>query len=117
MSKLPVGFEDLEELAETWALPTERARNALKIKSEMAELDRVYEILLGRVDAMLEYLNSKNLEDLSDSDQRLLYLTFSLAEIAPSVELFRSPTVPDGFDSARFPPVHVPNQTPRFSPA
>ena len=38
--------------------------------------------------------------------QRLLHLTFSLAEVSTAVELFKQPSVVDGYDARRFVPVH-----------
>ncbi|MBV1901164.1 MAG: hypothetical protein KUG56_05770 [Kordiimonadaceae bacterium] len=117
MSSLPKGFEDLEPLVEKWGVPTEKERNWARVDSKIEELDDVYNTVFPRIDAMLEYLNERELDNYSEDEKRLLFLSFSLAEIAPSVELFRSPTVPDGFDSKRFLRVHIPHQTPEISPA
>ncbi|MGH8007048.1 MAG: aromatic ring-hydroxylating oxygenase subunit alpha [Candidatus Binatia bacterium] len=46
-------------------------------------------------------------EALPGDAQRLLYLTLSLAEIAPAVELFEQPSVPDEYEVARFVLLHT----------
>ena len=117
MSKLPTEFSDLEPFVEKWALPSERERNHVRIDCALEELDQFYNSVFPRIDAMLEYLNKRELYNLSESETVLMYLALSLAEVAPAVELFRSPTVPDGFNSRLFLRVDVPHQTPDISPA
>jgi hypothetical protein len=99
--QLPESFGDLEQLADRWALPTENERHARRLASTMAELRSFYDAVLPRIDAILAYLNDFPLDNLPDEAQALLHLSLSLAEVAPAVELFGQPEVPDGYDSRR----------------
>jgi hypothetical protein len=101
---LPDQFCDLEPLATTWALRTEAERHAKRLASTIAELRALYDALFPRIDDMLAYLSEFSLENLTLEGDRLLLLTFALAEIAPAVELYGQTEVPDGFDSRRFIP-------------
>jgi hypothetical protein len=104
---LPVHFADLESLAEKWSLATQRQREARRRASTPVELRTFYETLLPRMDAVLDYLNQYALDTLPDDAKRLLYLTFSLAEVAPYVECYDSePRVPNSFEDIRFIAVH-----------
>jgi hypothetical protein len=72
----------------------------------MAEIQAFYDTILPRMDAIINYLGQFPLNALPADAQRLLHLTFSLAEIAPAVELFKQPNVADGYDATRFVPTH-----------
>jgi Protein of unknown function (DUF4065) len=75
--------------------------NAQRLASTMAELRSFYDAILPRIDAILAYLNDFRLDRLPAEAQALLHLSLSLAEVAPAVELFGQPEVPDGYDSRR----------------
>lgn len=117
MPNLPSGFEDLEPLVAKWSKPTERKRNLARIESTIEELDDFYQKVFPRIEEVLGFLNQRDLHDFNAQEKNLMFLALSLAEVAPSIELFRSPEVPDGFDSKRFVRVHVAHQTPDISPA
>ena len=106
MSKiqLPDQFRDLEALASTWSLSTEAERHAKRLTSSIAELRAVYDALMPRIHDVLAYLSEFQLENLTPEGRNLFYLTCSLAEIGPAVELFGQPEVPAGYDSRRFIP-------------
>jgi pyruvate/2-oxoglutarate dehydrogenase complex dihydrolipoamide acyltransferase (E2) component len=103
---LPELFQDLEPFVSAWALATERERSGKRLSSSMEEIQAFYHALLPRMDSIIAYLNQFPLENMPADAQRLLYLSFSLAEVAPAVELFKQPSVVDGYDAARFVPVH-----------
>jgi hypothetical protein len=103
--RLPDRFRDLEPIAAVWALPTEADRHAQRLASTIADLCAFYDQLFPRIEDMLAYLSEFAVDTLTPEGQHLLYLAFSLAEIAPAVELYGQVTVPDGFDSRRFLPV------------
>ena len=109
---LPEQFADLEGLVGEWSLATERKRNKKRLSSSMAEIQSVYEALLPRMNEIMGYLNQYPLDGMPDDARHLFYLTLSLAEITPAVELYKSPSVIDGFPPDRFVPVAVPNMTP-----
>jgi hypothetical protein len=101
-SLLPEQFMDLSPLAKDWALATETERNRKRLSSGMEEMETFRDAVLPRMDAMMEYLNQFPLRQLPEDAKRLLFLAFSLAEVAPALELYGQPAGPDAFDSARF---------------
>jgi hypothetical protein len=100
MSQLPQQFSDLEPLV-GWSLSTERARNAKRRSSSMEQLRVFYDSILPRTEAILEHLDKFSLDQLPEKERRLLYLALSLAEVANAIELFKNPSVIDGFDPER----------------
>ena len=48
---LPEAYRDLAWLAD-WALPTERGRHSKRIGTPLPEIQRVYDALLPRIEAM-----------------------------------------------------------------
>lgn len=109
---LPEQFKDLEPFVSAWALARAEERHSKRLSSRMAEIEAFYQAMLPRMDAIIEYLNQFPADALPEEAKRLFYLTLSLAEVAPAVELFRQPGVVDGFDPSRFLPVEIPNMTP-----
>jgi hypothetical protein len=106
-SLLPPPFTDLEPLAEKWSLATQNQREARRRTSTPTEIRALYDSLLPRMDAILDYLNQSSLESMTAEARRLLYLTFSLAEVAPYVECYGSnPWIPDSFEDTRMAAVH-----------
>lgn len=101
---LPPKFARLQALADVWSLPTERERHLRRLTTPIEELDSVYATLLAEIETILTYLNTKDVDALSAEDNNLMLLSFSLAEIAPAVQIFRMPGNPDGFDTARIIP-------------
>ena len=100
---LPEPFADLERFV-GWALATETERSRKRQSSAMAEIQALYDAMLPRMEAILEYLDPFPLDAMPVEAQRLLHLTLSLAEVAPAVELFKQPSVVDGYDIARLIP-------------
>ncbi len=103
---LPEAFRDLEPYVASWALATERERSAKRQTSTMAELRAFYDAVLPRMEEILAYMARFPLDNIPDDVRRLFFLTLSLAEVAPAVELFGQPSVVDGCDIARFVPTH-----------
>ncbi|MGH7803433.1 MAG: hypothetical protein ACREQJ_03740 [Candidatus Binatia bacterium] len=68
----------------------------------MQQIGEFYRAVQSRIDAVLEYLNRFDLEQMSDDEKRLLYLVLSFAEVATAVEWYDQPTVIDGFDRRRY---------------
>lgn len=98
---LPAGFEDLAEFAD-WALPTERQRHAKRVNTPLPQIERVYHALLPRIEEAIAHLDQFPLDALPQPERNLQLLTMVFVEVSPSVELLRSPTVPDGFPPERF---------------
>ncbi len=101
---LPAPFADLEGFVGAWALATEAERSRKRKASTMAEIQAFYDAILPRMEAILSYLNQFPLEEMPEEGKRLLYLSLSLAEVASAVELFKQPTVPEGYDVTRLTP-------------
>lgn len=99
---LPEKFSELEFLVDTWCLRTERARNNRRVSSKMAELRTLYEAMLPRMEEILNFLSRFELGGLPEDVERLFLLTLSMAEVAPAVEFYGSPRVPDTFGAERF---------------
>jgi hypothetical protein len=87
-----------------WSLPTESERGAKRRASSMQELEAFYAGMMARMSEVLPHLEQSSARDIPVETERLLYLTLSLAEVAPAVELFAEPTVSYGYDVARFVP-------------
>jgi hypothetical protein len=111
-SKLPDRFKELEPFVEAWALPTSTERHRKRLSSTMQEIQSFYDAILPSMDEIIDYLNQHPLNAMPEDARHLYYLTLSLAEIAPAVELFKQPAVVDGFDPTRFIAVRVPHMTP-----
>lgn len=103
--QLPEPFQDLTPYL-AWSLPTERERSAKRQASAMAEINTFYQAVLPRMEEVLPYLAQYPLENIPEEVQRLFYLALALAEVAPAVENFGQPSVVEGYDIARFIPVH-----------
>ena len=107
-TRLPKPFADLEVFVADWSLATQREREQQRSASSAGELTTLYQVLLPRLDAMLEYLNQYELATLPADARRLFYLSLSFAEIAPFVECYKGePRVPNSFDESRFIAVHA----------
>ncbi|MBI3249935.1 MAG: hypothetical protein HYZ50_25855 [Deltaproteobacteria bacterium] len=98
---LPDAFRDLEQWR-AWSLATEQERSDQRQASTMKEIQAFYDALLVRAEAILSYVEQFPLDVMPEDAQRLFYLTLSLAEVAPAVELFGQPSVIDGYDIKRF---------------
>jgi hypothetical protein len=100
---LPEAFRDLEKWL-AWSLATEPERSDKRQASTMTEIKSFYDAMLARMEEILPYLEQFSLDKMPADAQRLFYLTLSLAEVSPAVEMFGQPTVVDGYDIARFAP-------------
>jgi hypothetical protein len=91
---LPAEFVDLEPFA-GWAVPTEKARYALRMGSTMDELQAFYDAAFPRLEAALTYLDAYPLDALPEDAKRLLWLCCALVTVSFPVEVWRQPRVPD----------------------
>mgnify|MGYP001311344633 CR=1 FL=1 len=100
---LPSEFSDLSDLTNDWALDGMAALNKARLQHSMKEIDFFYQRMLERMDAIMAYLqNLPTNITLSPTDRNLYNLACAYMEVAPAVELFRDPDVPDGFPAERF---------------
>lgn len=99
-------FADLDELAQKWALPTERARMERRLSSSMDELRELYDRVMPHLEAIIQRLNGYPLGNIPPQEQALEYLAYATVEASLAVERFKQPAVPDSFDARRFLPLH-----------
>lgn len=100
---LPEPFSNLECWVQRWALDTQNAREQTRRASSSADLQAFYDAMVGEMEAIIGHLNGFPLDAMPPPQARLLYLTLSLAEVAPHVELYRGdPRVPYSFEEERF---------------
>ncbi len=98
---LPPGFAALEPFVGEWVLPDAMARMAKRQASSIAAIRLFYDAMLPRGAAALEHLRQYALGEVPPDAERLLKLMLALAEVAPAVEWYGTPSVPDGFPVQR----------------
>jgi hypothetical protein len=92
---LPTEFSDLEPYAATWCLATETERFDRRLASTMHDMQALYDAVLPRAEAMVEYCNGFPLDDMPEDAQRVMQLLYSLVMVSFPVEAWRQPNVPD----------------------
>jgi hypothetical protein len=106
-ASLPREFSELERFIDQWALPTQSERESRRRNTTLQERADFYNAVTPRLEAIISWLDRFPLDAMPAEARRLLDLILSLAEIAPTVELYRgSATVPYSFDETRFIAVH-----------
>jgi len=106
-SSMPDEFRDLDGFAVRWSLPTQNQREEARRASSEQDRRELYDAVVPRLPAIIDYLNRFPLDSMPEDAQRLLHLALSVAEIAPNVELYKgSTTVPFSFEERRFIAVH-----------
>jgi len=103
--ELPEGFEDLEQFVEVWALAEEQQRMQRRWSSSMEQIQHFYDAMAPQVERALNFLDGRDIEALSPSESRLLYLTYSLVEVANPVEVYHRPASSHALPPDRFAPV------------
>jgi hypothetical protein len=86
---LPAGFEALAPFVEFWAVDTAAQRARCRDVSTEEQRLAFYKAAVGLVPQALDLLDSKPLNELNDSEQRLMKLLLSFAHVAAAVELQR----------------------------
>ena len=99
---LPKGFKSLEKWIDMWVLADSQARTEQRHAVDYQDIKAFYDDMLSKADKALAYLQKKQLGELEASEERLLKLMLSLAEIGPSVEWYQQNAVVDGFEPSRF---------------
>jgi len=104
---LPQEFSDLEHFVDQWALATQGERESKRRSTTLEQRKEFYDAMTPRLETILTWLDRFPREEMPVDARRLLHLILSLAEIAPTVELYRgSATVPYSFEESRFIAVH-----------
>ena len=106
--RLPERYRQLERFAEEWILPSQTARQAKRLASDMADLHAFYDAMTPLMPEILAEFEKRPLGELNEEEKNLLQLSYALAMIAPAVEFFGQPAVTCGFDARKFLPTHEP---------
>jgi hypothetical protein len=90
----PPEFSELE-LFGSRALPTESERAQLRVSRPYEETRALYDLVLPRVDSILEYVGQFDPDDLPADAERLFWLALAFADVAASVEWWDAKNPPD----------------------
>jgi hypothetical protein len=94
VATFPDQFAALEPFAD-WALPSEKDRYEKRLASSMAELQEFYDAAFPALQGGVEYLQSVEIDGISDEDRNLTWLFCALVTVSFPVEVWRQPRVPD----------------------
>jgi len=94
-AKLPKEFSDLEPYAAEWACETEPERYDRRLASTMDELQAFYDAIFPRAKEALDFLDERDLDELTDEELNLLRMLYSLSTISFAVDCFKQPKIPD----------------------
>lgn len=100
-SKFPQPFDEFESFS-GWALRQREARYKKRIHSSMEEIRAFYETLRPRIKEVVEYLNARSLDNLSEEDSRLLNLALAWMDASRSIEVLGTPDIRYGLPAERF---------------
>ena len=110
--QLPVGFESLQKFVSDWALSTQVKREARRREGTPEQLQEFYDEMMLHIEAILKAVDKYPIGGLPQPEEILFRLAFSLAEIAPSVELYGGDIlVTHLFDETRFNARHGDHQS------
>ena len=105
---LPQGFAELERFAPKWTVGTQAQRQRVRGGSTAEELRIFYDAMLPRLEEALDLADQYPRGEIPHDVEQLFFMTLSLAEVAPHVELYNgNPHVPYSFDESRFNAVHA----------
>ncbi len=101
MSELFPGEREIAGLCQEWAMDGDDARRRKRVQSTLAQLQGFYDAMLPHLDAALVWLSDPE-RDGDETCKRYFDLCLMLAEVAPAIENFKSPRVPNGLPIERF---------------
>lgn len=103
---LPARFEGLQAFLD-WAQPTETLRLSKRESSSLEDIREFYDAMLADMPEIIAYLRDAASYAQADASTRTLYtLMLSFADASLSMELHKSPTVPDGMPWEIWKPEH-----------
>jgi hypothetical protein len=94
-SSLPEQFSELEPYVADWALATRKERYAARLDRPFAELEVFYDAAAPRAEEAIAYLDTQNINALSQDDTRLLHLLYSFILVSYAVNVFNQNRIPD----------------------
>ncbi|MEM7543554.1 MAG: hypothetical protein AAF384_18500 [Pseudomonadota bacterium] len=101
-NQLPEGFEDLLPFVPQWVFSTERERNAFRVQQPMRDLKAFYDATLPRLDDIATHLDRYPLDAMPRAAANLLELALMSMEVAPAIEYYNSPDVPNSVEFEKF---------------
>ena len=87
MNKLPDGFEALEPFVEMWAIDNAPRRAEMRGEASAEERKAFYQAASPLLAQALDHLDAKPLDDLDESEKRLMQMMLSLAHVAIAEEI------------------------------
>ncbi|MCK9902409.1 hypothetical protein CC117_18815 [Parafrankia colletiae] len=103
-TSLPEPFSALEPWVADWALATRVERYEKRLSKTIDELQEFYDAIAPLAEEAIAYLDTRDVNDLSDEDTRLYHLLTSMIMVAYPVNIFKQPRIPDSgaafFDTA-----------------
>lgn len=110
LKSLPCAFRELEPYLD-WALPTETLRRQKRESSTMEEIREFYDAVLPKVPAIMDHFRtaeqvSGGSDNVDDGTKALFTLMLAFGCASLSVELHKSPIVPDGMPGDIWKPEH-----------
>ncbi|NNL86826.1 MAG: hypothetical protein HKP27_14285 [Myxococcales bacterium] len=106
--KLPQGFEDLERFVPSWVFGTERERNAFRVAQPYETLQDFYDSTLPHMTRIAAALDVHPLDALPRDAANLLELALMAMEVAPAIEYYQAPDVPNSVAYEKFEIVPTP---------
>ncbi len=92
---LPKEFAELEQYVGEWDLPTANARYEKRFASSLEDLQPFYDAMKKYGYAIRDHLDSIPLSEFRETEKCLARLMFTFGIIAPAIEVFHSPIIPD----------------------
>jgi hypothetical protein len=107
---LPAPFDDLEVFLD-WALPTETLRRQKREASSMEDIGKFYSCMLPWLPKILEHFREAEQQaggpgNVGEQTKLLFALMLALAEASLSIEVHKSPIVPNGMPGDIWKPEH-----------
>jgi hypothetical protein len=108
--KLPAAFSDLEDFLD-WALPSETQRRQKREASSMEEIKEFYDAMLPNVPAVFEHFRAAEAkaggaDNVDAETKRLFELMLAFGDASLSIEIHKSPILPDGMPGDMWKPEH-----------
>lgn len=102
MPTLPSEFSELSCFVPEWVFATEQARNRFRTQQPYSRLQEFYHAVLPQLEAISHYLNKFPLDALPREAGNPLELALMTMEVAPAIEYYQQPDVPDSVDYQKY---------------
>lgn len=101
-NKLPANFAELEQFVPQWVFHAERDRNRFRVQQDLSALQHFYDLVLPKLPEITDTLDPFTLTNLPREHADLLALALMVMEVAPAVEYYNNPDVPNAVEYSRF---------------